>query len=79
MQQGKQPRRKEIGKFLYFDFENKWTKKVSGDDIEMDMNHIENELLVQQADPQPFIGGAHAMPPPGRQTTRSNEGEPLSH
>jgi CCR4-NOT transcriptional regulation complex NOT5 subunit len=35
-----------VGKYKYFDFENKWMQKVSGDDIEMDLNHIENELIV---------------------------------
>jgi hypothetical protein len=27
-----------FGKYQYFDFENKWQQKVSGDDIEMDLN-----------------------------------------
>lgn len=33
-----QQRRREFGKYQYFDFENRWQQKVSGDDIEMDLN-----------------------------------------
>jgi hypothetical protein len=47
-----QQRRVVFGKYQYFDFENKWQQKVSGDDIEMDLNQIENELIVQLADSQ---------------------------
>lgn len=49
-----QQRRREFGKYQYFDFENRWLQKISGDDIEMDLNQIENELIVQLSDgPQP--------------------------
>ena len=49
---GFQQRRVVFGKYQYFDFENKWQQKVSGDDIEMDLNQIENELIVQLTDNQ---------------------------
>ena len=43
-------KRKEFGKYLFFDFENKWQQKESSEDIEIDLDQIENELFVQQLD-----------------------------
>jgi len=36
---------KDVGKYVFFDFENGWQQRVS-DDIEMDLSQIENELNV---------------------------------
>lgn len=61
-----QQRRREFGKYQYFDFENRWVQKVSGDDIEMDLNQIENELIVQLSD------GHTQMAPTGVSPTQTN-------
>jgi len=34
---------KDLGKYVFFDFENGWHQRVS-EDIEMDLSQIENEL-----------------------------------
>ena len=57
--QQQQQRRREFGKYQYFDFENRWQQKVSGDDIEMDLNQIENELIVQLSDNLHGVPGSH--------------------
>jgi hypothetical protein len=37
---------RDVGKYVFFDFENGWQQRVS-DEIEMDLTQIENELIVQ--------------------------------
>lgn len=39
-------RSKDVGKYIFFDFENGWQQLVR-DDFELDLSQIENELLVQ--------------------------------
>lgn len=39
---------KDVGKYIFFDFENGWQQLVR-DDFELDLSQIENELIVQPA------------------------------
>jgi len=39
---------KDVGKYIFFDFENGWQQLVR-DDFELDLSQIENELVVQPA------------------------------
>ena len=39
---------KDVGKYIFFDFENGWQQFVR-DDFELDLSQIENELIVQPA------------------------------
>lgn len=44
------PKGKDVGKYVFFDFEDKWQQRVTSDEqIEMDLAQIENELVVQPA------------------------------
>ena len=43
---GAQGAQRDVGKYVFFDFENGWQQRVS-DEIEMDLTQIENELIVQ--------------------------------
>lgn len=36
---------KDVGKYIFFDFENGWQQLVR-DDFELDLSQIENELVV---------------------------------
>jgi hypothetical protein len=44
MATGSQPQ-KDVGKYIFFDFENGWQQLVR-DDFELDLSQIENELVV---------------------------------
>ena len=55
-----------MGKYVFFDFENKWQQRVSDENIEMDPTQIENELVVTQSlsyMPYTAIGGVQTAYP----------------
>jgi hypothetical protein len=53
--------RKDTGKYVFFDFENKWQQRVTSDEqIEMDPAQIENELVVQMPQPAQLQTGGGA-------------------
>ena len=43
---------KDVGRYIFFDFEREWQQQVS-DDFELDLSMIENELIVNPLVTQP--------------------------
>ena len=56
---------KDVGKYIFFDFENGWQQLVR-DDFELDLSQIENELIVHPAaaSPATAVSGTNPMTAP---------------
>ena len=64
---------KDVGKYIFFDFENGWQQLVR-DDFELDLSQIENELVVQPIAPAMSVAASAASTANAMSTTAQTVG-----